>query len=47
MRRYLARWALRAAAPAATLSVGTAAALCDSRYSDKEWYDAQHALICG
>ena len=40
MRRYLLRYALRAAAPAATVA---GAALCDSRHNDADWYAAQHA----
>ena len=43
MRRRLLHAALRASAPAATISISTAAALCDSRHNDKEWYEAQHA----
>ena len=40
MRRCLLRYALRAAAPAATVA---GAALCDSRHNDADWYAAQHA----
>ena len=41
MRRRLLHAALRAAAPAATISASIA--LCDSRHNDAEWYAAQHA----